>query len=183
MMDEDFGTTIRYTVTRYTGTYLVEEPPELRVSERRRGGVESLLPIGRLLLQLQVQGCSHPAGQPGQRLLIMPLQSGKVKQGLKWRVIWKEWPEQQRIHWTYGSQHRAQKWDRTFSHRECQKAGIIYHRHWRRPPQRRHFAMHTRNTGKLANGSYRLMETRWCQDKQMRGPWCPDTLWAALPGP
>jgi hypothetical protein len=29
MMDEDTGTTIRYTVTRYTGTYLVEEPPEL----------------------------------------------------------------------------------------------------------------------------------------------------------
>ena len=34
-----------------------------------------------------------------------------------------------------------------------------------------------------ANGSYRLMETRWWPDKQMRGPWCPDTLWAALLGP
>ncbi len=37
-----------------------------------------------------------------------------------------------------------------------------------------------RNTGKRR---YRMMETRWWPDKQIRGPWCPDTLWAALPGP
>jgi hypothetical protein len=48
--------------------------------------VESLLPIGRLLLQLQVQGCSHPAGQPGQRLLIMPLQSDKVKSETRFKI-------------------------------------------------------------------------------------------------
>ncbi len=31
-------------------------------------------------------------------------------------------------------------------------------------------------------GASAWWETRWWQDKQMRGPWCPDTLWA-LPGP
>ena len=52
-------------------TDLVEELPELSISERGWWG-GYLLPGG--LLQLQVEGCPHPAGQPRQRLLVVPLQ-------------------------------------------------------------------------------------------------------------
>ena len=52
-------------------TNLVEELPELSISEGGWWG-GYLLPGG--LLQLQVEGCPHPAGQPRQRLLVVPLQ-------------------------------------------------------------------------------------------------------------